>query len=166
HTTEGDHLIEVWGSGKNNVPAYQGTDFVELNANAVGTLYQDVMGIATGNSVSYSFAHRGRLGTDTMRLDITDQRTHLSLFSQQYSDGNGAWGLHSGSFSVGSNVLSTDAIRFAYVSISAFGGNPSVGNFLDDAHFGVGPGFATGVPEPSTCTMALLGTVGMVAYGL
>ena len=97
--------------------------------------------------------------SDTVNpVSIADLRTNASLFSQQYTDGNTAWGADSGSFIVDPNVLSTDAIRFAYVSISAAGGNTTIGNFLDDAHFGVGPGFTTGTPEPSTCITALVGS--------
>jgi PEP-CTERM motif len=153
-TTETDHQIEVWGSGWVGVPAYEGNNFVELNANAVGTLYQDTSGIATGNVVGYQFAHRGREGDDTMELDITDVTTGTTLFSSQYTDGDTAWGFYSGQFTVGAGVASTDDIRFAYISISAAGGNPTEGNFLDDADFGIG----VGTPTPEPATLSLLGT--------
>src|SRR5580704_5630800 len=74
-TTEGDHQIEVWGDGFLGVPAFEGTDFVELNANAVGTLFQLVSGIPAGTIVGFQFAHRGRAGLDTMQFTITDTVT-------------------------------------------------------------------------------------------
>src|ERR1700744_286394 len=40
-TTEADHQIEYWQSGFNGVTAYSGNQFIELNANAVGGVYQD-----------------------------------------------------------------------------------------------------------------------------
>src|SRR5215469_8485188 len=50
-TTESDSIIEVWWTGYNGVPAYSGNQFVELNANAVGTLYQN-FSIAPGTHIT------------------------------------------------------------------------------------------------------------------
>ncbi|MFO0851590.1 MAG: PEP-CTERM sorting domain-containing protein [Gemmataceae bacterium] len=158
-TTATDSQIEIWGSGFNGVPSYEGTDFAELNANQVSTLYQDVAGIPAGAQVGFQFAHRGRAGVDTMRLTITDLGANgvlgggddTVLFTNLYSDGNTAGGFYTNPAPItalGNNV------RFAYESVSAAGG-PTVGNFLDAADFGVGVG-ATAVPEPSS--LALLGT--------
>jgi hypothetical protein len=163
-TTEADHLIEVWGSGWDGVPAYAGNDFVELNANAVGTLYQDASGIAAGSQVGFSFAHRGRLGVDTMQLVITDlgadgifgTSDDTTLFSQQYSDGNTAWGAY---MNVAPITALGHTIRFSYESISAAGGDPTFGNFLDDAHFGVGVGAVTPLPSTALAGLVLLGGV-------
>lgn len=142
-TTESDHQIEVWGTNFLGVPAYDGTDFAELNANAVGTLYQFISGIPSGAIVGFQFAHRGRLGVDTMQFTVTDTVTNAVLFQQQYSDDNTAWGFYQGT----GIVATGDTLEFSYDSISAAGGNPSIGNFLDDAHFGVGIGSTA--PEPS-----------------
>jgi hypothetical protein len=157
HTTEADHLIEIWANNFKSTPAYDGNQHAELNANAVSTLYQDVTGIAAGSIVGFHFAHRGREGVDTMEFTLTDlggdgvfgTADDTPLFSQQYSDGNTDWGFYSGT---GITALG-NTVRFAFDSISAAGGNPTVGNFLDDADFGIGVG-AT-VPEP--CTLLLLG---------
>ena len=164
-TTEPDHKVEVWGSGYSGVNAYDGTNFAELNANAVGALYQSTSGIQSGDVVDYHFAHRGRLGVDTMELKITDTKTGVVLFAHQYSDGNQAWGFYSGSFTVGNNVASTDSIQFSYVSISAAGGSATYGNFLDDADFGVGinsTSQSSPVPEPSSFALLGLGVLSLV----
>ncbi|MDD5037647.1 MAG: PEP-CTERM sorting domain-containing protein [Methylococcaceae bacterium] len=52
------------------------------------------------------------------------------------------------------NVALGNSVHFAYASVSAAGGNPSIGNFLDAADFGVGVGI---VPEPATLSMFLGG---------
>ncbi len=168
-TTEPDHQIEIWGNGYSGVNAYDGTNFAELNANAVGALYQNTTGIKSGDLVDYHFAHRGRLGVDTMELKITDTKTGVVLFDHQYSDGNQAWGFYSGSFTVGNNVASTDSIQFSYGSISAAGGNATYGNLLDDADFGIGINSTSQsypVPEPSSFALMGLGALGlaMAAY--
>jgi hypothetical protein len=163
-TTEADHAIEVWGSGWMGVPAFAGTDFVELNANAVDTLYQDASGIAAGSQVGFSFAHRGREGVDTMRLVITDlgadgkfgTADDTTLFSQLYSDDNTAWGAYMNTAPI---TALGNTIRVSYESISAAGGNPTVGNFLDEAHFGVGVGAVTPLPSTALAGLVLLGGV-------
>lgn len=162
-TTEPDHQIEIWGNGYSGVNAYDGTNFAELNANAVGTLFQTVTGIGSGDLVDYHFAHRGRQGVDTMELKVTDTTTGAILFDHQYSDGNQAWSFYSGSFTVGLNVASTDSIKFAYQSISAAGGNSTIGNFLDDADFGIGANSSlpSAVPEPSSFGLLGLGVLGL-----
>ncbi len=40
-TTASDHQIEMWSSGFGGVIAFDGNQFIELNANVVSTLYQD-----------------------------------------------------------------------------------------------------------------------------
>lgn len=143
-TTASDNKIEFWTNGALGYPAYEGSQFVELNANEVSTLYQDISGIAAGNIVGYEFAHRGRDGTDVMALTITDLTTTNVLFTRQFSTGQ-TWTLYSNP-----NALTAtgNPLRFAYASVSASGSDPSAGNFLDAAQFGVGIGGSTDVPGP------------------
>jgi len=80
------------------------------------------------------------------------------LFSKQYSTGNTAWSQYT---SLGESPITAlgNNIRFSYESISAAGNNPTFGNFIDAANFGVGvrtpPNAA--VPEPITATLGLMG---------
>jgi hypothetical protein len=152
-TTATNNLIEIWANGNNNVFAADATQHAELNATQVSTLYQDVSGIPANAVVGYSFAHRGRLGVDTLDLRISDLGTDNApggvgpaadtiLFLQQFSTNDLAWVQYSAP-TIGSFTLGND-MRFEFVSVSAAGGNPAIGNFLDNVSFGVG------VPEPTS----------------
>jgi hypothetical protein len=164
-TTASDHKIEYWANGALGVAAYEGTQFVELNANMVSTLYQDVSGIAAGSKIGFEFAHRGRAGVDTMRLTITDLGVNNAfgggddtvLFQQSYSDGNTAWGFYTNATAL--TALGHD-VRFAYESVSSVGGS-TLGNFLDAAAFGVSAGNTAAVPEPTSIALSLLGLAGV-----
>lgn len=157
-TTAPDNKIEIWGTGYLGVPSYSGKQHAELNANFVSTLFQDVTGIGAGNIVGYQFAHRGRLGPDSMRFSVTDlgpdsiygTTDDTLLFSGTYTDGSAAWGFYSG----GGITAVGNTVRFAFESVSATGGNQAIGNFLDAADFGVGV-----VPEPSTWALMGLGAL-------
>lgn len=146
-TTAPDNTLEIWENGFLGVPAYEGNSFAELNANYASTLYQDVNGLGDFNQINWKFAHRGRDGTDTMRLTITDlggdqlfgNGDDTVLFQGDFTDTNTAWGLHVGTITSIGNLT-----RFAFESVSAVGGNTQ-GNFIDACEFGVnvvipGPG--------------------------
>lgn len=134
-TTASDGLFEYWGDGFNGVPSAEGNNFVELNANEVSTLYQDVATVP-GTTLQWSLEHRGRLGVDTMRVLIGDPAGALVQSGPDLSDGNTAWGVHSALYVVPAGQTMT---RFAFVSVSAAGGNPTFGNFLDAVSFGTAP---------------------------
>ncbi len=160
-TTATDNLIEIWRQGFGGVFAYDGDQHAELNATQVSTLYQDVTGIAANSMVGFQFAHRGRLGVDTMEFTLTDLGgdgvlgggDDTILFDQQYSDDKNAWGFYTGS---GIQALG-NTVRFSFKSVSAAGGDQTYGNFLDDADFGVG----VGTPEPSSLTLLGSGAIGL-----
>ena len=157
-TTAPDNLIEIWSDGFLGVPAYEGVRFAELNANYASTLYQDINGLGDNNSVNWHFAHRGRYGTDVMKLTITDLGADQNigggddtvLFQQNFSAANTAWSVHYGTVtSVGNNT------RSAFEAVSAVGGNTQ-GNLLDWC------GFGTGVVIPAPGAIFLLGAAGAV----
>ncbi|MFJ9422137.1 CARDB domain-containing protein [Streptomyces sp. NPDC101249] len=132
-TTASDHMIELWHTGFNGVPSAEGLQFAELNANEVATLYQDLP-TTPGTKLYWRLYHRGRQGQDTMALDIGAPGSAVE--QRKFTDGNTAWGYYTGTYTVpaGQNLT-----RFAFRSVSAAGGNRSIGNFLDGVFFGTAP---------------------------
>ena len=127
-TTATDGMIEVWTNGTESTNAYSGTQFIELNANQVSTLYQD-LSIIPGSSVNISFAHRGRFsGTDVMRVEIGPVGgPYVSLGN--FSATPSAWVYNSLNYTFPNNGITNYTIRF--VSVSSGSGNLTVGNFID-----------------------------------
>lgn len=70
-------LIELWANSFNGVPARDGAQFAELNADQSSALYQNVC-ITRGETVSWALSHRGRSGTDTMAFVLGDTPASLS----------------------------------------------------------------------------------------
>lgn len=126
-TTATDTIIELWGNGFNGVNSYSGNQFAELNGTMVSTLYQDFVA-SPGSTASISFAHRGRAGTDVMSLSIGPVGGPYALVGT-FSAGNTAWEYHTVSYTFPNTSTTNYSLRFN--SISAAGGNPAVGNFLD-----------------------------------
>ena len=124
--------IEIW-RGYDNVPAGTGNQHVELNADVPGTIYQTLDTIP-GQTLQWSLMHRGRSGTDTMRLLIGAENA-TGVSQGDFSDDNTAWKRYSGAYVVPAGQTRT---TLAFVAVSAAGGD-SVGNFLDDVSFGSGP---------------------------
>ncbi|MGV9771074.1 Ig-like domain-containing protein [Streptosporangium sp. NPDC003464] len=140
HTTATDNKLEFWRGGASGVPAADGQQFAELNANQVSTLYQDVPTVP-GTPMTWSLYHRGRLGTDVMRVLIgapgaTVAQVPTGASSPDISDDNTAWRHYTGVYVVPPGQTTT---RFAFESVSAAGGTPTAGNFLDGVVFQTPP---------------------------
>ncbi|MEU8267551.1 Ig-like domain-containing protein [Sphaerisporangium sp. NPDC049002] len=145
HTTATDNKLEFWHSGQTGggsiaVPAADGQQFAELNANQVSTLYQDLPTVP-GTPMTWSLYHRGRAGTDVMRVLVgapgaTVAQVPTGAASPDISDGNTAWGFYTGVYIVPPGQTTT---RFAFESVSAAGGSQGSGNFLDGVVFGTPP---------------------------
>ena len=151
-------FIEIWSNGFNGVDAYEGNQHAELNADQASTLFQDVSGIDSGLIVGFEFAHRARVGTDVMRLTITDLGADNMqgggndsvLFSKEYSATTLQWEFNTSSAEAPIMALGNN-VRFAYEAISTGSGNLTQGNFIDAANFGVG----IAIPEPSAGTFLI-----------
>ncbi len=134
-TTATDRQIELWTgppNPTNAVPA-EGRQFAELNANQISALYQDHP-TTPGATLYWRLSHRGRLGVDTMALDIGAPGSPVR--QRVMSDGAASWGTYTGSYTVPAGQTTT---RFAFRSLAAAGGSRSIGNFLDDIFFGTAP---------------------------
>ncbi|MCA9129111.1 MAG: hypothetical protein KDB22_18615 [Planctomycetales bacterium] len=142
-----DKEFEIWSSGFMGVEAYEGNQFVELNAHIDGTLYRESSEIVKGATIEFTFAHRGRNGDDSMKLTLTDLGPDNSigggddtqLFVKQYTTGKNAWKVYDSSSEPKISALG-NTVRFAYTAVDSIegkGADKSEGNFLDAAHFGV-----------------------------
>jgi hypothetical protein len=159
-TTDVAGQIEIWGDGFLGVPAQEGASFAELNANSPGTLYQDVV-TSPGATMTWTLHHRGREGTDTMKVLVGDAATAdvngddgWNATSDDLVDDTSAWGEHSDTYVVPAGQTCT---RFGFRAVSTSGGNPSVGNLLDGISFEVSipadpTAKPTAKPRPSHAT--------------
>ncbi len=130
NTTASDQMIEIWDGLCMGVPAYQGNQFAELNANMVSQLFVTICTPCPG-IVNWQFAHRGRAGTDTCALKAGSPGgpyTTIGLFG----DSSSSWGFYTGIYTVPSGQTET---RFYFESVSSAGGSQGVGNFLDAVNF-------------------------------
>jgi LPXTG-motif cell wall-anchored protein len=125
-------VLEFWQSGFQGVPSDTGAQFTEINANAQDTIWQDVA-TAPGTKIRWRFAHRGRLGPDTMHFLVgAPSGTQTAQIPQGQStaditDSTTAWGHYTGVYVVPAGQTTT---RFTFASISETG-PASFGNFLD-----------------------------------
>lgn len=166
HTTGEDKQLEIVyapyaksSSGYNisdgSVP--HGNQCAELNAQAAGTLYQDIM--STPNTELYwKLSHRGRQGSDTMYLlvaptkeventiitqenvndligEILENPEHyasLGYYLQKITDGTSGWGSYTGNYKVPEGSYLT---RMFFAAGDTASRNDTVGNFIDVVSF-------------------------------
>ncbi len=125
-TNANDNKIEIWKDGFNGVPAQEGNQFFELNANSVADLFQELC-LEPGSSVTWSVWHRGRSGVDVAEVKIGSSVETAQTMAVM-TDGTSAWGYYTGTYQVPEDETTT---YFVFSSISSAGAN-SYGNFLDN----------------------------------
>ena len=79
-TTSSANTIEIWSDGFGGVPAYEGSQFAEVNANGVDVLYQTLTG-TSGLTLSINFAHRAR-NTNTESIIIEQGPPGSTTYTQ------------------------------------------------------------------------------------
>lgn len=128
-TTAPDGKIEIWSTGFRGVPAQEGNQFFEINANnhPNAALYQSLC-LEPGSTIRWSVYHRARVGTDVARVSI-GATVATAVEQGLMSDGTNAWGYHSGSYTV---PVGQSTTVFVFEAVSTGSGSNSVGNFLDN----------------------------------
>ena len=144
----GERAVEIWGTGVYGVAAAHGAAFMELNATTRGTVYQEIGTIAAGQTLDFSFAHRGRKGRDSMAFvrDIRDAGGAVvqEIFRDSYSADKGAWTKVAGRSAA---AAQGGTVRLSFVSET----HGSYAKFVDDVRVE-----ASAVPLPAG--VVLLGT--------
>lgn len=132
-TTATDNLIELWSTGYNDAgttfTAYEGSQSAEINATMAAGLYQDIATIPC-TQLTWSVAHRGRSGPDTMGVYIGT--TTNVVFQRKCGTDHSAWVVYTGTYNVPAGQTTT---RFEFRAISTSTGENSVGNLIDDVRF-------------------------------
>ena len=128
-TSADTQLIEMWQSGHGRVESHTGDQHAEINANEFATLYQDLPTKA-GEVLTWSFAHRGRAGVDTIALQIGSPGGPFETMGQ-FSTGK-SWQVYTGEYIVPRGQPVT---QFRYIAVQTATGNTTVGNLLDSIAF-------------------------------
>lgn len=124
-TTSEQQVIEVWNDQKMGFAAYEGKQYVELNAMSQDTVFQD-LALSPGQLMYWSLAHHGRNGPEGFELLVGAPDAPASQGLIESS--NEGWASFSGLYRVG---LDEPITRFALSSRSA----GSEGNLVDAVVF-------------------------------
>ena len=138
-----------------------GKQFAELNCEAYGALYQDVLTVP-GATLEWYLSHAGRNGTDKMALvimpvdeaerlteqlesasenptaiqGILDNYKNSGTFVEYFESQNGDWTDYEGEYVVPEGQYAT---RFFFVAVDTASKDSSVGNLIDYVGFGSTP---------------------------
>ncbi|QND54986.1 DUF11 domain-containing protein (plasmid) [Phyllobacterium sp. 628] len=126
-------LMEFWGSGFQGVPAAQGSQFVELNANVSSRLYQNVC-LVSGERFNWQFSHRRRAtsGTESISFNIASTPTGATTQISRSDANASSWFNRSGTYTYnGASGVQT----LGFESLNS----GSVGNFLDNIQITLSP---------------------------
>jgi hypothetical protein len=131
-TTATDNYLEYWPNGFLSVPSAQGNQFVELNASQNAALFQQLC-LTPGTLVEWKVKHRGRSGTDVAVVKIGASLAS-AIPQDTLSDGNTAWGSHTGNYIVPDGQEET---VFVFEALSSSNGDPTYGNFIDQVEVNI-----------------------------
>ena len=127
--------IELWDTGFQGVPAYDGSVFAEMNANVPGAFYQNIC-MVNGETIGWTFAHRARSGgptTQTARFQIANSSgTLIQSLATQASTVNNIWNINTGSATY-SGASGVQRVQFITTDPGSYG------NFLDDIRITLNP---------------------------
>ena len=124
-TDSPDNKIEVWASGFQGVPAYEGGFFVEMNASAPARLFQKLTVPTNKGIIKWQVVHRARGGgTAINNAEVIIAQDGVDEVVQIMSSPN-EWTMYTGTVTKDCGVTE---IEIAFNSLDA----GSFGNFLDD----------------------------------
>ncbi len=107
------------------MPVPAGSQFAEINATQIASLYQD-FATTPGETIRWEMQHRGRTGVDVMEVRLGTPSGTLTV---QTTIANGqTWRTYSGLYTVPAGQTMT---RLSFNSISSANGSPSFGNFVE-----------------------------------
>lgn len=173
-TTGSDQQVEIVNENgnthnsdyNNSQGAQSGKQYAELNCQAAGALYQDVLTVP-GTDLNWQLYHRGRNGNDTMYLviaptdgvdgittqadlnDLIDKiernqsgyRESDGYYLLEITDNNNSWHRYASGSSGRPAYEVPDGqymTRFFFVAGNTASGNNTVGNLLDNVQFTTG----------------------------
>lgn len=122
-TSEIRNVLEIWGSGFNGVPAYSGSNFMELNSTGADIVSQ-VFATTVGQVYEWKVAHRGRGGVDNAKIEFGPPAG--PFVSTTMTTGTGSWQVYSGTYTA---TTATTKVRLVSVTTG------SVANFIDGLVF-------------------------------
>ncbi len=113
--------MEIWGNGHNNIDAYGGRQFAELNVRGATTISQRVS-VTPGATYEWSFAHRGRVDNDTVQVLVD------GVVMATATSAPGGWNTVQGGVII---EPGTESVVFAIQAVDGGG----VGNLIDRVQF-------------------------------
>lgn len=123
---------------------------MEVNGNTFDTVTQSVTGLVIGNTYMLSWAYGDRPGSGLQQLNVYFGNTLVAI---DHGIGSGTWNSNSNSFTI-TATATTENLVFQAVNV---GGNPSVGNEIDDVSLVQ----TTPAPEPASITLLAVGLLGL-----
>jgi len=130
------HPVEVWGTGFGNVPAAQGTNFVELNAYVSSMIYQN-MYLATGDIINFSFKHRARSDTSERAAMVIEDQNQVNIATVRQTalpSSTTAWSTNQANYTF-TGTPGVYRVGFRAINTSS----PGAGNLLDDIRITLNP---------------------------
>lgn len=125
-------IIELWESNFLGVPAQNGIQFAELNAEEQARLYQEIC-LQAGETVSYSYYHRARqFNGETSRAGLYSTGGVLLDNGPNDSATTSAWTNHSGTLT---NPGSAGTFQYGFEALNA----GTLGNFIDNVTIDLPP---------------------------
>lgn len=123
-------VIDVWGNGHAGVPSYSGNQFIELNAQAFGTLYQNFT-ITPGSTTIITFAHRGRAGVPndmSVAIEPAPLGSGTQVILGTFTADTAFWTLNSLNYTFPNDGVTAYVLSFTSLIT---GPAAEAGNFLD-----------------------------------